>query len=137
VIVRSRAAGIAAVIGLVIATLTACGPTDTGQTQAPASGIRGTVLLGPTCPGPADPEATTEPCTTPYSAAVAVLDRDGKVVARVTSGADGSFKVDLPPGMYTLAPQNTDPYPNAPSQSVTVVAGQYVSVQINYDSGVR
>jgi hypothetical protein len=123
-------------VGLIVI---ACGPAETGATSTPLapSGIRGTVLLGPTCPGPADSEATQEPCVTPYAAQLAILDADGKVVARVTSGADGTFAVDLPAGDYTVAPQNGDPVPSAPSQPVTVEPGKYTEIQINYDTGVR
>ena len=119
--------------------LMACGPADGASSSQSAgpSGIRGSVLLGPTCPGPVDPSATQQPCVTPYSAQLAILDEDGKVVTRVTSGADGRFQVDLVPGEYTLAPQNGDPFPTAPSQPVTVTAGQYVEVQVNYDTGIR
>lgn len=123
------------VVGL---CLIACDP-GTGATQSPTapSGIRGTVFLGPTCPGPVDPNATDEPCVTPYSAQLAILDADGKVVTHVTSGADGRFQVDLPPGDYTVAPQNGDPVPTAPSQPVSVEPGKYTEVQVNYDSGIR
>ena len=135
---RSPAALLAVTVVLAISACTA--PVDSSQTPSAPSGIRGTVLLGPTCPGPVDPNdptATGEPCTTPYSAQLAVLDGEGRVVTRVSSGADGTFAVDLPPGEYTLAPQNGDPYPTAPSQPVIVVAGSYTEVQVNYDTGIR
>ena len=127
----SRAALLAVAIGLVVLPA-GCGPADTGQTPVLPSGIRGTVLI---CPGPPAPEASAQPCDTPYKVQLAVLDGDGNVVTRVTSGDDGRFQLDLVPGEYTLAPQNGDPYPTAPSQPVIVVAGQYTDVQINYDSG--
>jgi hypothetical protein len=120
---------------LASALLVGCADTGVNQSEPPPSGVRGTVLLGPTCPAPADPLVTAAPCTTPYSAELAILDSEGKVVTRVSSNADGTFQVDLPPGVYTIAPRNGDPYPTAPSQPVTVVAGQYAVVQVNYDSG--
>ena len=135
---RVPAALLAAAVGLSVVACAA--PVDSSQTPFAPSGIRGTVLLGPTCPGPSDPNdptATGDPCTTSYSAQLAVLDGEGKVVAHVTSGADGTFAVDLAPGEYTLAPQNGDPYPTAPSQPVIVVAGSYTEVQVNYDPGIR
>jgi hypothetical protein len=129
-----------AVVAVVLAglCLVGCDPGG-GASQSPTapSGIRGTVFLGPTCPGPVDPSATDEPCVTPYSAQLAILDADGKVVTRVTSGADGTFQVDLPPGDYTVAPQNGDPVPSAPSQPVSVEPGKYTEIQVNYDSGMR
>jgi hypothetical protein len=132
---RSAAVGALVLAGL---CLIACDPGG-GASQSPSapSGIRGTVFIGPTCPGPVDPSATDEPCVTPYSAQLAILDADGKVVTRVTSGADGTFQVDLPPGDYTVAPQNGDPVPSAPSQPVSVEPGKYTEIQVNYDSGMR
>ena len=47
--------------------------------------------------GPPEPESTAQPCNTPFKAQLAVLDGDGKVVTRVTSGDDGRFQLDLPP----------------------------------------
>ncbi len=132
---RSRAAVLAVAIALVLLA-TGCGDAQTGdqtdQTPNLPSGLRGTVLL---CPGPPDPESTAQPCDTPYKAQLAILDGDGKVVTKVTSGDDGRFQLDLAPGEYTLAPQNGDPYPTAPSMPVIVVAGQYTDVQVNYDNG--
>ena len=78
-----------------------------------------------------------EPCASPYPAELAILDEDGNLVKRVTAAADGTFQIDLPPGDYTIAPKNGDPYPTAPSQGVTVADGQYVEIQINFDSGIR
>ena len=119
-------------LSFLLALVAACGPADAGPTPAAASGVRGSVLI---CPGPPAPESTAQPCDTPYKAQLVVLDGDGNVVTRVTSGDDGRFQLDLGPGEYTLAPQNGDPYPTAPSQPVIVVAGQYTEIQVNYDSG--
>ena len=66
-----------------------------------------------------------------------VLDDENKVVARIASGGDGTFQVDVAPGDYVLAPATDRLYPIAQPLSVTVVPGQYVTVQINYDTGIR
>ena len=113
-------------------------PGLSGATPPAPSGIRGTVLLGPTCPLGHEPGSSEPvPCLTPYAARLAMVDADGQVVAHVTSAADGSFQVDLPPGEYTVAPQNGDPYPVAQSLPVVVVPGEYVEIQVNYDTGIR
>ncbi len=129
---------------LLLATLAvalqACSELGIPLETAPSpSGIRGTVLLGPTCPVEASPGANDpEPCVTPYAATLVVLDGESAVVTRVTSGGDGRFSVDLPPGEYVLTPETgPDSYPIAQPQSVVVVAGQYNEVQINYDTGIR
>jgi hypothetical protein len=133
----SRAAFLAVAIGL-LALVVGCGSPQGGAVDQPGqttqlpSGLRGTVLL---CPGPPDPESTAQPCDTPYKAQLAILDGDGNVVTRVTSGDDGHFQVDLAPGEYTLAPQNGDPYPTAQSMPVIVMAGEYTDIQVNYDNG--
>ena len=124
-------------MGLCLVVVLAAGCDEVqGPTSSPVlpAGLRGTVLL---CPGPPDPAATAAPCTTPYRAQLAILDGDGNVVTRISSDDDGRFQVDLAPGEYTLAPQNGDPYPTAPSQPVIVIAGQSTDVQVNYDNGSR
>jgi hypothetical protein len=109
------------------------------DTPTPPSGIRGTVVLGPTCPGGQDPGANDPvPCLTAYAASLVVLDSESAVVARITSGNDGTFQVDLAPGEYVVTPSTgADTYPIAQPVSVTVSAGQYADVEINYDTGIR
>jgi len=73
------------------------------DTPPPPSGIRGLILLGPTCPVEASPGANDPvPCLTPYAATLVVLDSENVKVATVTSGPDGKFSVDVPPGEYRL-----------------------------------
>ncbi len=109
------------------------------DTPPPPSGIKGTVLLGPTCPVEASPgDNNPVPCLTPYAAKMAVLDNEGVKVATITSGADGKFQIDLPPGDYVVTPESgTDTYPIAQPQSVTVATGVYTEIQVNYDTGIR
>ncbi len=111
-----------------------------GTTPTPPSGIKGTVILGPTCPVSGAPESfnpVPQACLTPYAAQMVVLDDESKVVAHIASGADGTFQVDVAPGDYIVTPASSDSYPIAQPVSVTVVPGQYVTIQINYDTGIR
>ena len=113
------------------------GSVSNTPTLAP-SGIRGTVILGPTCATGESPGAYEPvPCLTPYAAKLVILDRDNVVAARVSAGTDGVFEVTLPPGEYVVAPQATDPFPNAQPLPVEVTPGEYVEIQINYDTGIR
>jgi hypothetical protein len=99
------------------------------------SGIRGIVLLGPTCPVV---RAAASPCLEPYSARLVIMDGNGLVVTEVTSGSDGRFEVALAPGEYTLVPAPAgDPFPNAKPASVSVTADEYTEVEIDYDTGIR
>ena len=130
--------------GIVCLMLVVVGCSEIGipiETPTAPSGICGSVVLGPTCPGPAsqDPGANDPvPCLTAYAAHLAILDSEGGRVATAASGNDGTFKVDLPPGEYVVTPASgPDTYPIAQPVSVTVAAGQYATVEINYDTGIR
>jgi hypothetical protein len=138
---RSKRLLSVAVLGLLVGSVVV-GCSEIGinlDTPPPPSGIRGTVLLGPTCPVESSPGANDPvPCLTPYAATLVVLDNEGVKVATVTSGADGKFQLDLAPGDYVVTPESgTDSYPIAQPQSVTVSAGTYTEIQVNYDTGIR
>jgi hypothetical protein len=130
--VRSRSL---AALALVVAfALGACaGPA---ATAAADTGIKGTVTLGPTCPVEQPGQA---PCITPYVATLVIANaQNGKEVARVTSAADGSFRVAVPPGDYVIAPQpGADNYPTGQPVSVHVAAGSFTDVAVLYDTGIR
>jgi len=121
---------------LALTLLAAC---SSGPRPAPAaqSGIQGLVLVGPACPGPQTDNSCPDK---PYPASLVVQDQAGQEVARLQAGADGHFQVDLGPGSYGLVPQppKDSILPRAPGEiPVTVSAGQYVSVTVTYDSGIR
>ncbi len=129
------------VVIMALLSLVVLGCSEIGipiETPTPPSGIRGTVVLGPTCPGGQEPgENPPVACLTPYAASLVVTDSETAVVARLTSGADGKFQVDLPPGEYVVTPASgADTYPIAQPVSVTVSSG-YADVEINYDTGIR
>jgi len=99
-----------------------------------ASGIEGQTLIGPTCPV----ERLDSPCPDkPYQATLVVLNQSGTEVKRFDTNADGLFRVELPPGTYTLAPQSPGRLPRAGQQAVQVTSGQFTSITITYDSGIR
>jgi hypothetical protein len=115
--------------------LGACAPVGASPTpSSPDSGLRGTILIGPTCPVEI---AGQSPCVKPYPGMLVVTDSDGREVARTTAAADGTFAIALPPGDYVILPQPGDPFPQAQPIDVTVVPGQFEDVQVNYDSGIR
>jgi len=138
---RSKRFQLFAVLGLLVGSVV-LGCSEIGinlDTPAPPSGIKGMVLLGPTCPIEASPgDNNPVPCVTPYAATLVVLDNEGVKVATVTSGPDGKFQVNLAPGVYVVAPSTgSDPYPIAQPQSVTVDVGVYTQIEVNYDTGIR
>jgi hypothetical protein len=108
--------------------LTTCDATAT-------SGVTGLVLIGPMCPV----MRVDEPCPDhPFAATLVIRDSEGRELCAVSSGEDGHFLVGLPPGSYELIPV-TGPsgLPAAAPQWVAVAPGQYTTVTVSYDSGIR
>jgi hypothetical protein len=76
----------------------------------------------------------------PVKAHLNILDAaTGKVAATVDSDADGGFVVSLPPGRYLLRPdQMSGAPPRRPAPATVIVKpGQYTTVTIRFDSGIR
>ena len=99
----------------------------------PGSGIRGTVLAGPACPGPARVDS---PCPDrPVRMTVEVV-QGGTVVATFTTSNDGTFSAALAPGAYTV--RSKAGLPALRPQSVTVEAGRYADMAVLHaDTGIR
>ena len=120
---------------LVFLLLTACA-SDDGDEAASSSGVRGQVLLGPTCPVVQE----GSPCPDEPVGGVEVRAlTDGEAIAQTTSGEDGRFELELPPGRYTLeAVVDPDgPGMSAKPVAVTVTADAFVEVVVPVDSGIR
>jgi hypothetical protein len=114
------------------------GEKTVNKTEQRESGIEGQSFIGPTRPHIRLGDST--PDVVPYKSSLLILAvNDNREVARLETGADGRFRVALPPGDYLLRPLNDQGkrLPVADEQTVTVVAGQFVRVKINFDSGMR
>jgi len=119
---------------ILILFLVACagrGPSSSGD-----SGIRGTVLLGPTCPV----ETVESPCPDRPLADVEVqVLQGGDVVATVRSDGDGRFTVALDPGHYEMQAMVKEGGSgmSAKPVDVTVTSGEFADVNVPVDSGIR
>ncbi len=115
-------------------------PSAAASATPPTSSVKGKAVAGPTCPvEPASPKPG-ECAPRVVAAAVFVFtDASSHEVARVTTGADGTFAVQLPPGTYTLTPQAVPGLLGvAPPISVTVPAsGTAAELLVQYDTGIR
>lgn len=113
--------------------------SENGDALPGATGVRGTVTAGPTCPVVTDPPNPA--CADrPVGGAVLVFrDASGVEVARVTSTADGTFSVELAPGAYHLVPQPFHGLMGTPAaRDVVVGVGQPMTeVTVSYDTGIR
>lgn len=93
-------------------------------------------MEGPTCPV----ESLSSPCPDrPVAGAtVMVKDTDGKKVASVRSGSDGTFEIRLGPGTYVLTGQRSAGLDKVSKPvTVTVVSGRIASVVVQFDTGIR
>jgi hypothetical protein len=122
---------------IVVLALAACAVVP-GGSQPIASGVRGTVTAGPTCPverEPPDPACAERP----VAGAILVFTDDGGLeVARVTSAADGTFTVELAPGAYHVNAAPVEGLMGTPGpMDVEVEAGPLTELQVSYDTGIR
>lgn len=120
---------------LFLAALVGC----TAPVPSPASAIQVTAVAGPTCPVVSDPPDPDCDDRLVEGAEIVVQDEAGAQVARITTDADGTATVNLPPGRYVLVPQPVEGLMGtAPSVSVILVSGVDAEpVVIAYDTGIR
>ncbi|MHB8660395.1 MAG: hypothetical protein ACYC75_00430 [Minisyncoccota bacterium] len=101
------------------------------------TGVRGTILLGPTCPVervPPMPGCADKP----YATAIAVYPAGSESPYVIgNSDASGAFGFALPPGSYTLAAAGGTTLPRCPEVDVTVPASGYATTTVFCDTGIR
>jgi hypothetical protein len=122
-------------------TAPARGASPTGPTPSPSvpsgaaqgtSGVAGTTVTS-RCPVVTDPPCPTNPVTTHV-----VVTNAGGTVAAVDTGADGRFRIALRPGVYTIEATAVPKGISRPATTtVTVVAGHFLSLTLDIDSGIR
>jgi hypothetical protein len=113
---------------IAVTLLAGCG----GAAASQDSGIRGTALLFPSCP--------VEPCDqgadpSPYKGTFLVR-KDGVAVARAQSNDQGRFEVTLPPGRYVVESTESG-LPLLKPVDVVVREGEFTSISLSFDSGIR
>lgn len=94
------------------------------------SGIRGIVLVGPTCPPHKSPPDRA--CyMKPLAASVAVFRKSNPASPFATGKSDavGTFMFSLPPGDYTVGAGDAE-WPKCPHPSVTVAATGYTATTL-------
>lgn len=113
--------------------------SEEGDPLAGETGVRGTVIAGPTCPvvsDPPDPDCADRPVA---GAVLVIVDGTGGEVARVTSAEDGSFAVALAPGSYRVVPQPVDGLMGIAAEvEIRVEVGEPSGeLVVAYDTGIR
>jgi eight-cysteine-cluster-containing protein len=129
-----------------------CGWTETAELQAcleeadkaaefgifemGGTGIRGTAMIGPTCPVvslPPDPACADKP----YEGKFRILGASGVLVSEIFSDEQGKFSVELPAGNYTIVPVIEGMFPLGEAQELIVEESIYTDLELNLDSGIR
>lgn len=94
------------------------------------TGITGQVTLSPTCTGAQKPG---EVCSKPYSAQ---FQTQTGVIFQ--SDNDGLFRINIPPGEYTITKiNNASNYPACKPVNINVTQGSYINISISCDTGIR
>jgi Prealbumin-like fold domain len=102
------------------------------------SGIQGIAVEGPISPV----ERPGVPNTRPLAGAIITVQPagGGQEIARQATDANGQFQIALNPGTYLIVPLPPQPgafLPRGTPQTVTVPAGAFVNVTVQYDTGIR
>jgi hypothetical protein len=118
-----------------VLVLSACTPVMDDGYPFLNSGLEGLVTVGPQCPV----VRVGESCPDLPFAATLELRQAGKLVVQFNSDAQGYFHVAVRPGLYSFEPQSPGglALPSAGPRPVTVLNGQFSSVTVVYDSGIR
>lgn len=123
-----------AAIGASLAVLgaaVACGAA-TGNAQKPETGLHGLVTRGPL-----SPVCGVElPCEGPAPDLRLVFSRNGEVAGATTTRADGTYRIRLRPGTYTVRvgqPRRTATQP----RTATVPRKGFRRVNFFVDTGIR
>jgi hypothetical protein len=116
---------------------TTTGGTTGGGILPYHSGIRGTVMAGPTCPverNPPDPACADKPLAT----TVAVFRKGNAVTpfATTKSNASGAFEFSIPPGDYVVG-AGESALPRCTQTPATVGPNTYTNITIECDTGIR
>lgn len=103
------------------------------------SGIEGLVVIDSRCPPGMEVASQCQPTPSKGRVAVHRGNRDGEVIADIAVGADGRFRVELPPGNYSVELTGSLP-PGALYGSwdhVTVKPHAFTDVTLRWDNGFQ
>jgi hypothetical protein len=103
-----------------------------------AGGTRTAVLHGNVLLAPATPVCMPRiPCMRPAPGIVLAFSRGGLVRARVTTAVDGSYRLELAPGAYSVRVTRPSGIRRLSPSGVTLAGGQVKRVTFYLDTGIR
>ena len=96
------------------------------------SGLRGVVMRGPIRP------VCDDPCEEPAAGIVLRFSQGGRVVARVTTGSAGGYRVKLRPGRYAVATRSAPRVGmGLTPRFVRVPTGRIARIDFHIDTGIQ
>jgi hypothetical protein len=122
-----RRLGVACLSLVLFALVPAVGAAST------TSGLRGKVTVSPSRPVCIE----GQPCSKPAPGVLVVFRRDGRIVARVTTRADATYRVVLPPGTYTITAPQYRRGSGVTPKTVRVPKGRIAHVDLEIDTGIQ
>ena len=134
VTMRMRGAARLVVAAGAVAVLATCGSSATPAHQGLARGtVVGRVMAGPTCPV----QRVGVPCPSRPIVAEVQARAAGTVVASTRSGRDGTYRLRLPAGTYTLSAVIPHLFPRCTPRNVTLTAARTTGGNLMCDTGIR
>ena len=100
---------------------------------APQSGVMGTVKKSPITPVCREGVR----CSAPAAGIVLTFTRSGMVVGRVISARDGTFRLPLPAGNYSVRWLRSPAIGVLRPRTVVVLAGRFTILRLVIDTGIR
>jgi hypothetical protein len=120
--------------GLVVLSSLALALAAGAQAMPPRGTLAGLVTRGPITPVC----AIEQPCDEPAAHVTLVFSHADRDVTRVTTGADGRYRVRLPATTYQVRrAQSGVPDRRLEPHAVLVKAGRLIRVDFSIDTGIR
>ncbi len=102
---------------------------------APGTGIEGSVRISPTHGGPIKVD---EPDSAPLANATLVVETATGSIKTVTTDEQGHFKIELPPGRYSIRAEKIGMKGRGCGlKDIEVTAGEFKQVSLQCDTGMR
>jgi hypothetical protein len=99
-----------------------------------SSGLYGVVTRGPITPKC----VAEEPCSAPAADVTLLFSRNGHVLARATTRADGRYRLHLSPGVYAVRrPAATTLDRRLEPDHARVRKGRFMRIDFAIDTGIR
>ena len=103
------------------------------QASAPSGGIEGRVTIGPTCPV----EQIASPCPPGTWTGTVRATSAGGGVDETSTDSDGSYRLALAPGTYTVTPVVQGDGPPSVRPVTVTVGSTMQQLDLQLDSGIR